>query len=77
MELGKKVDLNFYGVKNWKKNDYEYEWCSTDESVATVNKNGLVTSHKAGKAVITLKLKYKKTGEYLKVAPVVITVPKN
>ncbi|MBP3578227.1 MAG: Ig-like domain-containing protein [Lachnospiraceae bacterium] len=73
--VGQKLDLNFYGVKNWKKDDYEYEWYSSDKEVAVVDKRGLVTGLKAGKAVIRLKMKNKKTGEYLVVAPVVITVP--
>lgn len=75
LEVGKQVDLNFYGVKNWKKDDYEYEWTSSDETVAVVDKVGVVTGLSAGKVVIRLKLKYKATGEYLTVAPVVLTVP--
>ena len=75
LEIGKKVDLNFYGVKNWKKEDYEYEWDSTDETVATVGKTGVVTAHTAGKVVIRLRLKDLRTGEYLTVAPVVLVIP--
>lgn len=74
LEIDKSIDLNFYGVKNWKKDNFEYEWYSTDESVATVEKNGLVTAHSAGKVVIRLKLKDLRTGEYLVVAPVVVVV---
>jgi len=71
-----KVDLNFYGVKNWKKNNYEYQWISSDEEVATVDKTGVVTTKKPGTAIIRLKLKEKATGKYLTVAPVVLTVQK-
>ena len=71
-----KVDLNFYGVKNWKKNNYEYQWISSDEEVATVDKAGVVTAKKPGTAIIRLKLKEKATGKYLTVAPVVLTVQK-
>ena len=71
-----KVDLNFYGVKNWKKNNYEYQWISSDEEVATVDKTGVVTAKKPGTAIIRLKLKEKATGKYLTVAPVVLTVQK-
>ncbi len=75
LSIGKKVDLNFYGVKNWKKEDYTYEWTSSDKSIATVDNKGLVTAHSAGKVVIRLKLYNKKTEQYLVVAPVVLTVP--
>ncbi len=69
-----KVDLNFYGVKNWKRNDYTYEWTSTNEEVATVSNSGLVNAKEPGVTIIRLKLKKKSTGEYLMVAPVVLTV---
>jgi len=71
---GEPVDLNFYGVKNWKKNNYEYQWISSDEEVATVGKTGVVTAKKPGMAIIRLKLKEKTTGKYLTVAPVVLIV---
>ncbi|MBO5176049.1 MAG: leucine-rich repeat protein [Lachnospiraceae bacterium] len=75
LEIGKTVDLNFYGVKDWKKDNYKYEWYSTDESIATVGPSGVVTAHAAGKVVIRLKLKDLRTGEYLVVAPVVLVIP--
>lgn len=75
LPAGSTIDLNFYGVKNWKKEDYEYEWISSDETVATVNKVGVVTAQAPGMTVIRLKLKNKATGEYLVVAPVVFMVP--
>lgn len=75
LEIGKTVDLNFYGVKGWKKDAFTYEWYSTDESVATVGPNGEVTAVAAGKAIIRLRLKDIRTGEYLVVAPVVVVVP--
>lgn len=75
LPLGEKVDLNFYGVKGWKKDDYVYEWTTTDEEIATVGEDGLVTAKAPGQAIIRLKLKRKATGEYLVVAPVVLTVP--
>lgn len=75
VKMGQKIDINFYGVKNWKKEEYEYEWYSSDTEIALVDKYGVVTALKAGKAVIRLKLKNKSTGEYLVVAPVVVTVP--
>lgn len=69
------LDINFYGVKNWKREDYEYYWTSSDEEVASVDNAGVVTAKAPGKTVVCLKLKRKATGEYLLVAPVVLTVP--
>lgn len=74
-EIGKTVDLNFYGVKNWAKDKYEYEWTSSDESIAVVDKNGKVTMVGAGIAIIRLEMTEKATGEKLNIAPVEVGVP--
>ena len=73
--LDETIDLNFYGVKNWKREDYEYVWTSSDEEVATVDNAGVVTAKKSGMTILSLKLTRKATGEVLAVAPVVLTVP--
>ena len=72
---GEAVDLNFYGVKAWKKEEYSYNWTSSDETIAIVDKKGMVTGLSAGKAVIRLEMVRKSTGEKLVIAPVVITIP--
>ena len=75
MQVGQSIDLNFYGVKNWAKDKYTYKWTSSDESIATVNRAGVVTMHSAGIAIISLELINKQTGDVLKVAPVEVGVP--
>ena len=77
MEPGQEIDLNFYGVKQWKKERYEYEWISSDETVAVVDKVGKVTVKGNGIATIELKLKNKETGEFLNVKKVVLLVPES
>ena len=77
MGVGENVDLNFYGVKNWKKNDYEYKWVSSDESIATVNDKGVVTMHAEGIVFVRLEMIHKPTGEQLNVAPILVGVPES
>ena len=74
LKLNERVDLNFYGVKNWKKEDYEYYWSSSEPTVAWVDKMGRITPIKTGNAVITLVLIDKKTGLPVYVVPTTITV---
>ncbi|MBO5711320.1 MAG: S8 family serine peptidase, partial [Acholeplasmatales bacterium] len=47
-----KVQLG-YELEPWNLSNYELVWASTNEKVATVDENGVVTALKAGKAVIT------------------------
>lgn len=52
LEVGKKVDLKFIGVSDWR--NYNCKWVSSDEKVATVNSAGLVTA--VGEGTTTVKL---------------------
>jgi len=74
LPIGETVDFNFWGVKNWKREDYEYEWISSNKKIAEVNEDGVVTTKNSGIVVIRLKLTKKATGEVLNVAPIVLTV---
>lgn len=51
--VGKSIDLN---VKN-KIANATYEWTSSKEKVATVDKNGVVTGSSKGEAIIHCKIK--------------------
>ena len=75
LRLKEHIDLNFYGVKNWKKEDYEYRWVSSEPSVVWVDKLGRLVPVNPGKADIFLVLVEKKTGYTRYVAPVTVTVP--
>ena len=46
-----------YELEPWNLKDYELIWSSTNEKVATVDENGVVTGLKEGSATITLKVK--------------------
>ena len=45
-----------YELKPWNLKDYKLIWSSTNEKVATVDENGIVTALKEGNATITLKV---------------------
>ena len=76
-QLGETVDINFYGVKNWNRSNYEYVWKSSDETVAKVDNLGRVTALKPGVATITLELKNQEEGHLLNVRPVIVVVPED
>ncbi len=63
MEPGEKTDLKFMGVSNWKS--YTYKWTSSDEKVAVVDSNGMITALKKG--VTTIKLMVGDGSEYTSV----------
>ena len=50
--VGKSVVLSVI-LENETATNQEFRWVSSNQSVATVNKNGKVTTHKLGKAIIT------------------------
>ncbi|MBP3567790.1 MAG: Ig-like domain-containing protein [Lachnospiraceae bacterium] len=74
-KVGETVDINFYGVKNWKQSNYEYIWQTSDESVAVVDGKGRVTALKPGVVELTLGLKNKADGHFLNVQSVEIVIP--
>lgn len=74
MELNQRLDINFYGVKDWKKEEYEYYWSSSEPDVVWIDKIGNITPIKSGKAIITLILVEKATGYPKYVVPATITV---
>ncbi len=47
----------YYELEPWNLNDYELIWSSTNDKVATVDENGVVTALKEGTATISLKVK--------------------
>ena len=75
LKQNERIDLNFYGVKNWKKEDYECIWTSSDVTKVWVDKVGKLTPVLPGTATITLTLINKKTGIPAYVVPVEVTVP--
>ena len=74
VKLNQRMDINFYGVKNWKKENYEYHWSSSEPTIVWVDNVGRITSLRSGKAVISLVLIEKETGNPSYVVPVTITV---
>lgn len=60
--VGKKFDIN---IKN-KPSSATYTWSSSDKTVATVAKGGIVTAKKSGTATVKVVIKTKKTSKTLK-----------
>ena len=75
LKVGDTVDINFYGVKNWKRDNYEYHWKTSDESVAVVDSVGRLTALKPGVVELTLELKNKAKGHFLNVQTIKIVIP--
>ncbi len=75
LQPGKQVDFKFIGASGWTVTRYAGTWASTDETVAVVDKNGLVTARKEGQCQIVLTLVDKKTGKVaFNVKPCTVTV---
>lgn len=75
--VGETIDINFWGVKNWEKENYDYVWTTSDNNVATVDSKGRITAVKPGVVSLTLGLKNKKTGNLLNVQSVEVVIPEN
>ena len=71
---GESVDVNYYGVKYWEKEEYKVIWLSSDETVVKVNKSGYVTAIGEGETYISLVLTHKATGKIFTVKPLKIMV---
>lgn len=76
LEVGEVLDLNFYGVKDWNKNqaNYKCKWTANGDAV-TVTNWGVVTAVKGGTAVVSLSIKDTVTGIFHDVAATTVTVP--
>ncbi len=76
-KVGEQYDLCFIGATGYKSSKNAAAWASSNEAVATVDKNGLVTAVAAGTATIYLTITDKATGKVAAnwaVEPAVITV---
>lgn len=75
--LGEHMDIDFWGVKSWMREKYEYYWESSDETVMTTDEVGYIQANSSGVATLSLKLKNKETGNFLNVESMQIVVPEN
>lgn len=74
LEMGQKVDLNFYGIENWSESLYSAQWVSSNTGVATVSSEGVVTPVAPGTTNVTVVITNKETCKEISVIPVEITV---
>lgn len=74
LAVGEKADVNYYGVAYWVREDYEVIWMSSNETVATVNQNGVVEAVAEGDTYINLVLIHKTTGKIFTVKPMKVMV---
>ena len=74
LTIGEAVDINYYGVKNWVREEYKVIWISSDETVAIVKKNGVVEAVNEGETYINLVLVHKATGKIFTVKPMKVVV---
>lgn len=75
--LGERMDIDFWGVKNWMREKYEYDWESSDESVMTTDEVGYIQANTSGVATLSLRLKNKETGNFLNVKSMQVVIPEN
>ena len=74
VEVGDMVDLNFYGVKNYKAKNFKCTWFTDNEDILYVANNGLFFAKEEGIATIYLSIVNKLTGKELNVFPTTVTV---
>lgn len=74
MEMGKTATLKANGLKDSAGGRYEFNWSSTDTSVATINKNGVITPVKPGLTVIQLTVKKLSNGEEYVATPIALQI---
>ena len=73
MKVGEKLQFYVYGIEDGTQDDYIYDWVSSDETIAMVDK-GVVTAHLVGKVRIYVRLYNKNTKKHRMVAPVILDV---
>ena len=74
IEMGKKVTLKANGIRDNVGNRYEFDWSSTDTSVATITDNGVITPVAPGLSVIQLTVKKVFSGEVFEATPIALLV---
>ena len=74
IEMGKKATLKANGLKDNVGNRYEFDWSSTDTSVATITDDGVITPVAPGLSVIQLTVKKVFSGEVFEATPIALLV---
>ena len=74
IEMGKKATLKANGLKDNVGNRYEFDWSSTDTSVATITDDGVLTPVAPGLSVIQLTVKKVFSGEVFEATPIALLV---
>lgn len=74
IEMGKKATLKANGIRDNVGNRYEFDWSSTDTSVATITDKGVLTPVAPGLSVIQLTVKKVFSGEVFEATPIALLV---
>ncbi len=74
MEMNQKIALKANGIKDNVGDRYEFNWSSTDTSVATINEKGIITPVAPGLSVIQLTVKKVFSGEEFEATPIALLV---
>ena len=74
MEMNQKIALKANGIRDNVGGRYEFNWSSTDTSVATINEKGIITPVAPGLSVIQLTVKKVFSGEEFEATPIALLV---